>query len=66
MAIGSCGWGTGMPESLSALLPNRKVAWLEAVNTGGTPKPDDFAALDRLADDIRAVNLGQEIVISGS
>ena len=63
--IGSYGWGTGMPESLSALLPNLKVAWLAAVNTGGTPKAEDFAALDRLADDIHAANLGQEIV-SGS
>ena len=54
--IGSYGWGTGMPESLSALLPNLKVAWLAAVNTGGTPKAEDFAALDRLADDIGAAN----------
>ena len=64
--IGSYGWGTGMPESLSALLPNLKVAWLEAVNVGGTPKPDDFAALDRLADDIHAANLGQESVSGGA
>ncbi|MBS1227472.1 MAG: flavoprotein [Proteobacteria bacterium] len=60
--IGSYGWGTGMPESLTALLPNLKVAWLDAVNTGGAPRAEDFAALDRLADDIRAVNLGQEVV----
>lgn len=64
--IGSYGWGAGMPESLSALLPNLKVAWLAPVNSAGTPKADDFAALDRLADDIGAANLGQEGVVSGS
>ncbi len=54
--IGSYGWGKGMPESLVGLLPNLKVDWFEAVNTGGTPKTDDFAALDRLAADILTAN----------
>ena len=54
--IGSYGWGTGMPDSLTTLLPNLKVAWLTPVNTGGTPKAEDFAALDRLAAEIVAAN----------
>jgi len=54
--IGSYGWGTTMPESLTALLPNLKVDWLSPVNIGGTPKPEDFAALDRLAEDILKAN----------
>jgi len=54
--IGSYGWGTGMPDALTGLLPNLKVDWLAPVNTGGTPKPEDFAALDQLAIDICAAN----------
>lgn len=54
--IGSYGWGTTMPESLSALLPLLKVDWLPPVNIGGTPKAEDYAALDRLAADIQRVN----------
>ena len=54
--IGSYGWGTGMPESLTKLLPNLKVEWFPQVNIGGTPKAEDFAALDRLVADICAAN----------
>jgi flavorubredoxin len=54
--IGSYGWGTGMPDALTGLLPNLKVDWLASVNTGGTPKPEDFAALDQLAIAICAAN----------
>ncbi len=54
--IGSYGWGTGMPESLTTLLPNLKVDWFAPVNTGGTPKAEDFAALDRLAEEIWTAN----------
>lgn len=55
--IGSYGWGTTMPESLTAMLPMLKVDWLAPVNIGGTPKAEDFAALDRLAEDIQKANL---------
>jgi len=55
--IGSYGWGTSMPENLAALLPTLKVDWLAPVNIGGTPKAEDFAALDRLAGDIHKANL---------
>lgn len=54
--IGSYGWGPTMPESLTALLPMLKVDWLPPVNIGGTPKAEDFAALDRLAEDIQKAN----------
>jgi flavorubredoxin len=54
--IGSYGWGTEMPASLVGLLPDLKVTWFDPVNTGGTPKPEDFTALDRLAADILEAN----------
>jgi len=54
--IGSYGWGPTMPESLTALLPLLKANWLAPVNIGGTPKAEDFAALDRLAEDIWIAN----------
>lgn len=54
--IGSYGWGSTMPETLTALLPNLKAYWIDPVNIGGTPKAEDFAALDRLAADIEKAN----------
>ena len=54
--IGSYGWGATMPVSLTAMLPLLKVEWLPQVNIGGAPKAEDFAALDRLAEDILKVN----------
>lgn len=54
--IGSYGWGTGMPESLVAMLPNLSVKWFEQVNVGGAAKAEDFVALDRLVADICAAN----------
>ena len=39
------------------MLPLLKVEWLPPVNIGGTPKAEDFAALDRLAKDILKANL---------
>jgi flavorubredoxin len=54
--IGSYGWGTGMPESLTKLVPNLKVDWFPQVNIGGTPKAEDFAALDQLVASICAAN----------
>ena len=54
--IGSYGWGTGMPDSLAAMLPNLNVKWFEPINVGGTAKAEDFVALDRLVSDICAAN----------
>jgi flavorubredoxin len=50
--IGSYGWGTGMPDSLTGMLPNLKMEWFPPVIAGGTPKADNFVALDRLVADI--------------
>ncbi len=52
--IGSYGWGGRMVEQLTGLLPNLKVEILEPVIAKGYPKADDFAALDKLADQILA------------
>ena len=60
--IGSYGWGPTMPETLSAMLPHFKAEWLAPVNIGGAPRAESFAALDRLADEIAAANLGQEAI----
>ena len=50
--IGSYGWGGRMVEQLTGLLSNLKVEILEPVIAKGHPKDDDFAALDKLADQI--------------
>ena len=50
--IGSYGWGSKIIEQLTAMLPNIKAQILEPVLSKGEPKDADFAALDRLADDI--------------
>ena len=50
--IGSFGWGSKMVEQLTSMLPNLKAEMLEPVVAKGFPKDDDFAALDRLADEI--------------
>jgi flavorubredoxin len=52
--IGSYGWGGKTTEQLTAMMPNIKVEILEPVLGKGEPKEADYAALDRLADDILA------------
>ena len=52
--IGSYGWGGRMVEQLTGLLSNLKIELLEPVVAKGYPKDDDFAALDKLADQILA------------
>jgi flavorubredoxin len=52
--IGSYGWGGRMVEQITGLISNLKVQILEPVVAKGYPKDDDFAALDRLADEILA------------
>jgi flavorubredoxin len=52
--IGSHGWASKAIEQLSALMPNLKAQILEPVLAKGDPKETDFAALDRLADEILA------------
>ena len=60
--IGSFGWGSKMVEQLTSMLPNLKAEILEPVIAKGFPKDDDFAALDRLADEILAKHKELEIV----
>ena len=52
--VGSYGWGGKMVEQLMGLMPNFKAEILEPVLTKGDPKEREWAAIDRLADDILA------------
>jgi len=52
--IGSFGWGGKMVEQLTGLLANLRVEVIEPVIARGQPKDEDFAALDKLADQILA------------
>lgn len=52
--IGSFGWGGKMVEQLTGLIANLKVEVIEPVIAKGQPKDEDFAALDKLADQILA------------
>lgn len=55
--IGSYGWGNdAMQNSLEKMLPNLAVQWFAPVVTGGVPKSESFAALDRLTEDIARAN----------
>jgi len=50
--IGSFGWGGRMAEQIKSLIQNLKVELIEPVIAKGCPKDEDFAALERLADEI--------------
>jgi len=52
--IGSYGWGSKMVEQLTGMLTHLKAEMLDPVITKGDPKDTDFAAIDRLADEILA------------
>jgi flavorubredoxin len=56
--IGSCSWGGKMVEQLKGFIPNLKVEILSPVIEKGCPKDDDFAALEKLADEILARHRG--------
>jgi len=56
--IGSCSWGGKMVEQLKGFIPNLKVEILSPVIAKGYPKDDDFAALEKLADEILARHRG--------
>jgi flavorubredoxin len=62
--IGSYEWGGRMVEQIKELIPNLKVQLLEPVIAKGLPRDDDFAALDRLADEILAKHKGLKIIDS--
>lgn len=50
--IGSFAWGGKMVETLAAMLANLKVTIIPPVLAKGAPTDADYAALDRLADEI--------------
>jgi flavorubredoxin len=52
--IGSYGWGTKAVEQITGLMPNLKVEVLGTILCKGRPQDETFAALDNLADAIRA------------
>jgi len=52
--VGSFGWGTKLVEQLQNLLSGLKVELLPPVVVKGLPKPEDFKALETLADEIAA------------
>jgi flavorubredoxin len=51
--IGSYGWGGKTVDTLAGMLDRLKVEVIDPVYIKGYPKEEDFAALDRLADDIQ-------------
>ncbi|MGD2095770.1 MAG: FprA family A-type flavoprotein [Phycisphaerales bacterium] len=59
--IGSYGWGSKAVEQLAAMLTNIKAEIIEPVLAKGDPKEADFAALEKLADNI--LNKHKEIGI---
>lgn len=61
--VGSYGWAGKMVEQLTGMLTNLKVEIIDPVVIKGHPKEDDFASLDRLADEILAKH--KEIGIAG-
>ncbi len=54
--IGSYGWGGKTVDTLAGMLGRLKVEVLEPVYIKGRPKEEDFAALDRLADEIQKMH----------
>jgi flavorubredoxin len=50
--IGSYGWKSNMIEHISGLIPNLKVEVLGTLVCKGRPRPEDFSALDSLAETI--------------
>ena len=54
--VGSYGWAGKMPEAIKGMITNLNAAFLEPVVVRGYPRAQDFAALDRLAEDIRTAH----------
>ncbi|HOV22464.1 MAG TPA: FprA family A-type flavoprotein [bacterium] len=50
--IGSFGWGTNMIKLLSEMIPSKDIDVLEPVMIKGYPKENDFALIDKLAEEI--------------
>jgi len=54
--IGSFGWGGKMLEQITESLSGLQLQFLDPVVAKGRPKEADFAALDRLADEIASLH----------
>jgi flavorubredoxin len=50
--IGSYGWGSKAVEQLTGMIPNLKAEVLDPVICKGSPRDEDFKALDNLASTI--------------
>jgi len=50
--IGSYGWAGKAVDTIRSLTAPLKLDWLEPVMVKGLPRPEDYAALDRLAESI--------------
>jgi len=51
--IGSYGWGGRSVEILKSIMSGIKAEFLEPLLIKGHPKEEDFASLDKLADEIK-------------
>ncbi len=56
--VGSYGWAGKAAEQVMGLLGTLKLEWLDPVFVRGAPTGETFAALDRLADAVRAKHEG--------
>ena len=52
--IGSYGWGGKAVEAVKSLTASLNLEWLDPVMVKGLPRDEDYAKLDRLADEIAA------------
>lgn len=50
--IGSYGWAGGAARALAEMIPMLRVEVVDPVEVKGKPRPEDFAALDRMAEAI--------------
>lgn len=62
--IGSYGWGGKLVETCVGLLCNLQAEFLEPILVKGHPKPEDFAKLDALADEILKRHTESELIIT--
>jgi flavorubredoxin len=62
--IGSYGWGGKTVDTIKGMLDRLKVEVLDPVYVRGYPNENDFAALDRLADEIESKHREAGIISS--
>lgn len=64
--VGSAGWGGNLPDIIRGMLPRLKATFLPPVMTKGRPKPETFAELDRLANDLAEANFSGKLPAASS